>query len=333
LKSLQIDQQTITCSSFEVLPTTLTSLEISETLNRAAESISLRRILGICQLHDLKQLRLYDVTLDTAVLAHLIRSTGLSITSSGMYCSTGRQQLVPISRLTGLHSFHLHRLLRRQDNSSSDGSYVLPYGWPEAVRNIGSSAAEAAAVTASPCLRRLILGEGVAPAVAEEVHSLLHARLHLLQLELVEMYSMGPLISKAAAEQVVSCCPNLQTVCVRTGPSSSLQHVPCVQPAELAGSLKVLGSISSTLTELAVSCPELTVPQAGWQALAALTQLTYLQLNCRAAAMEDVLELTACRSLKHAVLYVCEMDTPYGLHNPLIGGRHALQLARGLTAP
>lgn len=126
LKSLQIDQQTISCSSFEVLPTTLTSLEISESLYRPGHSISLSRTPGICQLPGLKQLRLSGVTLDTAVLAHLTSLTALSITSSGIFCSTGAEQLVPLSHLTSLHSLHLRRLLRRQDDSSSDDSYVLP---------------------------------------------------------------------------------------------------------------------------------------------------------------------------------------------------------------
>lgn len=145
-------------------------------------------------------------------------------------------------------------------------------------------------------------------------------RLH--HLEVLDMCSMGLLLSKAVAEQVISCCPNLQTVRLRTG-SSSLQHAPCVQPAELAGSLKALSSISNTLTELEVNCPKLTVLQDGWQALAALTQLTYLQLNCRAAATEDVLQLTACKPLKHAILHVGETEPLYGVQHPIIGGQHA----------
>lgn len=310
LQSLSLARPNLSLSSFDVLPTTLTSLEVVEALYQPGHSISLLRTPSICRLPALQQLKLYGVTIDMSALALLMTLKDLSINASGLFTSSGDPQLQTISMLTNLRSLHLRELWRRQDDSTADAIH-LPERHP--VSKIELSTAEAAAVTASTCLSRLVLGEGVALNSTELMCSMFPTSHSLPHLKILDTYSMGLLISKATAEQVVNCCPNLQCVRVRTG-SCNFERAPC--ELQLADSLRALSSISGTLTELTMGCPELTLPQAGWQALAALTGLQYLQLNCLATAIEGVLELTACRSLQHLLLHVVEPDTNDGLILP-----------------
>lgn len=328
LQELSISVQHLSLASFEVLPASLMSLVVQGTHNLPGDSISVSKTPGVCQLSALQELAVTAVTLDTAVLAQLSSLAALSIWQSGIFSSAGAPELLVLSKLTKLHRLRLISLWRRPDDDSDD-SHVN--GVADLVVNRNLSAAEAAAFTASQRLTSLMLGKGVAPLSSALVSSMFPAGRILPKLQELSTICMPMWSSYSAAQQVLGCCLNLQTLDTHAlagqdsgqdaaGAAAAAEPPPAVpqppsvpQPlvcAQLAverqlavkrNSFEALSS-SHSLATLSVVCPDLSLDYAAWKMLSALTALSSLTLKCSTTAPENVLHLTACRPLRHVEL-------------------------------